>query len=436
MLIDCDLCRKGGARLDKVMKIQTLQVLLLSLQILLLIPIGYLILLTVAAWFARRATPIIEKTTQTRFIFLIPAHNEESLLPDLLESIALQDYPKSSYEVHVIADNCTDDTANVAATFGAHVHTRQNETLIGKGYALEWGLNEIRVAGQEPDAYLVVDANSTISSNFLSVMHQQVASGAQVVQAYYGVREPGLSWNVSLRYAALTVLHFLRPQGRMVLGGSAGLKGNGMLFRREILAQYPWPTSVTEDIEYHMLLLLGGSTVRFAPDASVWGEMPERFEQSQSQLDRWESGRLQMARKYVPSLLQSAARSFLKGNLRRAYCFLDAALEHLIPPFSILFGMACLLLLIDAAFLLAAGIFPGASMPVGLIWTNAGVGLFLVLGQIFYLLSGLKMTQAPVIVYKQLLFAPLFMVRKIGQYAKIMMGRKPNYWVKTTRNQP
>ncbi len=418
------------------MGLQFLQIMIFILQVFFFIPVGYLILLTFTAWIAKRDTSIVHKEPGARFIFLIPAHNEERLLPDLLASIRQLDYPATHYQVHVIADNCTDDTATIATSWGAQVHIRFNQEQIGKGYALEYGLQEIRSAGGEPDAYIIVDADSVVSPNFLKVMDHQVAAGAQVVQAYYGVREPGLSWNVSLRYAALTVLHFLRPQGRMVLGGSAGLKGNGMMFGREVLTQHPWPASVTEDIEYHMHLLLSGYTVRFAPDAAVWGEMPERFEQSQSQLDRWESGRMDMARKFVPLLLKAGLQALARGEIRRAYCFLDAVLEHLILPFSLLFGGACLLLCIDAAFLLAAWLFPAFPWRTGLLWSSVWLGLVLVVGQILYLLSGLKLAKAPLIVYRQLLFAPVFIVRKVSQYVKVLAGGKPDEWVKTARNQP
>ncbi len=414
------------------MVLHLLQVIFLIIQIIWLLPVGYLLLLTAAAWTAKRTTPAASPSELPFFSFLIPAHNEEVLLPELLESLQQLDYPKSHYQVHVIADNCSDHTAEIAAAYGAIVHVRHNETLIGKGYALEWGLNEIRAAGSAAEAFIIVDADSTISSNFLTVMHNQVAAGAQVVQAYYGVREPELSWNVGLRYAALTVLHFLRPQGRMVLGGSAGLKGNGMLFTREVLASFPWPASVTEDIEYHMVLLLNGYTVKFAPDAAVWGEMPERFEQSQTQLDRWEYGRMAMARKYVPLLLGAAGKAFQQKDLRRVYCLLDAVSEHLIPPFSVLFGGACLLLFLDAGFVLAGAWSPA---PTHLIWINAGLGVLLLAIQILYLLSGLRLANAPGIIYKQLYYAPLFVLRKIGQYGKILTGNKPDHWIKTTRNQ-
>ncbi len=215
----------------------------------------------------------------------------------------------------------------------------------------------------------------------------------------------------------------------MILGGSAGLKGNGMLFKDDVLTKHPWPASVTEDIEYHMTLLLDGYAVKFAPDATVWGEMPMRFEQSQTQLDRWEHGRLEMARKYAPLLLKAAWRSFRQKDFRQAYCYLDATLEHFIPPFAILFGSALFLFLFDIVLFL----FSRGSSAVT-IW-NVVLGFLLVAGQTAYLTAGLKMVNAPRVIYKHLAFGPLYILLKITQYLKILSGSKPQTWVKTTRNQ-
>jgi 1,2-diacylglycerol 3-beta-glucosyltransferase len=417
------------------MAIFTAEVIILIIQIVGLFFVGYLFLLTVMALFAARTSPDRTAGQWKHFAFLIPAHNEEQLLPDLLKSIRQADYPAGQFDIHVIADNCEDRTAEIAAAYGAKVHLRFNKTLIGKPYALQWGFQEIQASGLQYDAYIIVDADSTISANFLQVMNRQLCSGANVIQAYYGVRDPELSWNIGLRYAALVVLHFLRPQGRMVLGGSAGLKGNGMIFTQDILARFPWPASVTEDIEYHMMLLLNGYTVKFAPDASVWGEMPVKFDQSQSQLDRWEYGRVEMARKYVPQLLKAAGAAAAKGKIQRAFACLDAAMEHLIPPFSLLFSATFLILFVDLALLLISQRFPGATLSAGLSWVNAAIGLFLIAAQGIYLLSGLIMVRAPLVIYKQLLFVPVFVIRKIGQYIKLRFGKKQLSWVKTERNQ-
>jgi cellulose synthase/poly-beta-1,6-N-acetylglucosamine synthase-like glycosyltransferase len=404
-------------------------------QVILLVIVLYLLLLTVAAFAAPKVRTDREPARRSKFAFLIPAHNEEQVLPNLLESIKHSSYPASHYDVHVIADNCSDQTAVVAEGQGALVHRRFNDRQIGKGYALKWGLAEICETGHDYDAFIVVDADSTISSNFLEVMNREVNDGAKVLQAYYSVKDPDQSWNISLRYAAFAVLHFLRPQGRKLLGGSAGLKGNGMVFAPEIVTQFPWPASITEDIDHHMLLLLNGYPVRFVAEASVLAEMPESFSQSQSQLDRWEYGRLEMAQKYIPQLLKAAGAAFQQRNFRRVYALLDAVMEHLIPPFSLMAISTLALGLLDISLLVAAHQLPSLSETLRVAWTNAILGCVLLAGQAVYLFAGLKLAQAPGVIYRRLLFAPVFIVMKVGQILRLIRGNKPDGWVKTVRNQ-
>jgi cellulose synthase/poly-beta-1,6-N-acetylglucosamine synthase-like glycosyltransferase len=388
------------------------------------------------AWFAPKTSPNISfPNIAKKFAILIPAHNEEILLPKLLENIRDLKYPKTHYDVHVIADNCTDRTVAVARDYLVNVHIRQNTSLIGKGYALQWCLEKIRSVGDAYDAYIFIDADSILSPTFLEVMNSKLSSGADVVQGYYGVQDPASNWNVSLRYAALAVLHFLRPLGRSVLGGSAGLKGNGMLFRPDVLERYPWSTSVTEDIEYHMTILLNGYSAEFAPDAVVWGEMPDRFDRSHSQLDRWETGRIEMARKYVVPLIQAAWKALTKKQYRRAFRYFDAVMEHLIPPFSVVVGISILCVALDLLFVFQIGIFQTNTQYSWLIWLNILLGVSILIGQVIYIFSGLKMVNAPISIYKHLLYIPIFMLKKITQYLKILFGNKAEFWVKTTRNQ-
>ena len=173
-------------------------------------------------------------------------------------------------------------------------------------------------------------------------MNARLAHGERVIQSYYAVRDPGNSWSVGLRYAALAVLHYLRPQGRMVLGGSAGLKGNGMVFAADLVRNHEWSASLTEDIEFHMGLILAGERVMFSPDAMVEAEMPDTLEDSQTQNVRWERGRMQMTKTYVPQLLKAAGQALRKGKYGRSYLLVDAAMEHIIPPFSILAALSAL----------------------------------------------------------------------------------------------
>jgi len=374
--------------------------------------VAYLLLLTVAAWFAPRRTAPRATAPTHRFLFLIPAHNEERLLPSLLENLRRIDYPRELYAVHVVADNCSDRTAELARQGGAIAHERFNTELIGKGYALEWLLQRIWESNEPHDAIVILDADTIVSPNFLTVMDARLAQGERVIQAYYAVRDPEQSWSAGLRAVALMAVHYLRPQARMVLGGSVGLKGNGMVFAADIVRNYRWPASLTEDIEYHMALIMGGERVTLAPDALVWAEMPGTLRAAQSQNARWEQGRLEMVRRYVPRLLAAAAK-------RRSFLLFDAAVEQLIPPLSVV-------------AISSVGTFIAMIILQNLPGVIAAAAL--IAGQGAYILAGLVLARAPRKVYQALLYAPAFIAWKIWLYVRVLINRQQKGWVRTARN--
>lgn len=403
--------------------------------------VAYLLLLTFAALFADRETAGINMDPKVSFLILIPAHNEERLLPSALKSLSHLEYPSSLYSIHIVADNCNDRTAAVARMEGAIVHERSEKTRMGKGYALQWLLNEIWQANETFDAVCIVDADTVVSSNFLRVMSARIDRGQRVIQAYYDVRDPSRSWSGNLRYAALAVLHYLRPQGRSVLGGSAGLKGNGMVFSSDVLEQNEWSASITEDIDFHMKLLLNGERVYFAPDAHVWGEMPDSLSDSESQHMRWEAGRIQMALKYVPQLGLAGWKSLRDGSLKQAYRYFDALMEHIIPPFSLLVALT-LFSLFASLLLFAFAKIPGLHFLLGessfLQLTVLGstlMGIAIFIGEMIYLALGLYMVGAPLSVYKAFIYAPVLMLWKIWQYFKAIIVKDKQSWIRTVRNE-
>jgi cellulose synthase/poly-beta-1,6-N-acetylglucosamine synthase-like glycosyltransferase len=342
----------------------------------------------------------------------------------------------------VVADNCIDQTAEIAQSYGACVYERFNQEQLGKGFALQWLLDKLPKANESHDAFVILDADSIISRNFLRIMDARLSLGERAIQAYYAVRDPDRSWNGSLRYAALAVLHYLRPQGRMLLGGSAGLKGNGMAFSADLLKKHPWSASITEDIDLHMSLILDGERVTFAPDAVVWGEMPDNLASSESQTLRWERGRLEMFRRYLFPLLRAAWREMKNRNIRQSFLFSDAVMEHIIPPFSLLMGISLAMFSVSLTFFLFAQVFklqfhswlyisPGQARLAGIdLWLGTG----LLLGQLVYLLAGLHMVRAPRFIYMRLLYVPVFMVWKFWQYIRILFGQGQQGWVRTNRN--
>jgi cellulose synthase/poly-beta-1,6-N-acetylglucosamine synthase-like glycosyltransferase len=385
--------------------------LLLLLELALSLEVGYLVLLTIAAFFASRRTPQRGGKPTNRFVILVPAHNEELLIERTVGSLLRLEYPRELMSVLVIADNCTDRTAELAARAGASVLERTNPDQRGKGYALDYALAHLWETQQTVDGIVIVDADTDVSPNFLTVMDARLAHGERAVQAYYAVRDPDRSWSIALRYAALAVLHYLRPQGRMTLGGSVGLKGNGMMFAADIMRQQRWSASITEDVELHMRLVLAGERVMFAPDAVVWAEMPNTLKDSASQNTRWERGRVQTLRSYAPTLLRQALA-------RRSFILLDACIEQMIPPTS-------LLVLVNGICLIA-GIFAGR--------VTFLIALADLIGMVFYILAGLAFAHAPRKVYLAMLYAPVMVLWKTWVYLRVLLSPDRQGWVRTTRN--
>jgi 1,2-diacylglycerol 3-beta-glucosyltransferase len=417
-----------------------IQFALIFLQAVLALFSGYLLALTLAAAIQSRRSRREVVKPATRYWVFVPAHDEEILLPELLRSLQRQDYPQELYQVHVVADNCSDNTAQAALQEGAQVHVRIEPQLRGKGYALQWLLERLWSSSSIPDAIVILDADTVVSANFLSVMDSHMQSGECAVQAYYAVRDPGRSWNTGLRYAALAVLHYLRPLGRMLWGTSAGLKGNGMVFAAGVLRQHPWTSSVVEDIELHMALLLSGERVAFAREAIVWGEMPDSLRQSASQHTRWESGRLEMARRYVPKLARAGWQAARIPGRLGWFTYLDAIMEHVIPPFSLLAALSVLTLAAAGVFLwIATGALPGLVISDLAIRMAQPLSVWLAVGTLaaqgIYLFAGLRMVNAPSNVYFALAFAPLLVIWKVWHYLMTLLGHKPAGWIRTARNE-
>lgn len=386
---------------------------------------GYLGVLTWAARAAMRAPASPTTVGQRRYAILVPAHNEARVIERAMRSAGALDHPPELVEVHVVADNCSDDTAaiveRVAAVmpFPILAHRRIDPEARGKGPALQWLLG--RLDHTAFDAFVFVDADTTIEAGFLSAIDRAIDAGGVVIQGHYAVRDESANGLVAFRAAALAARTYLRPLGRTAIGGSAGLYGNGMVFTRAAIARRGWSSHLVEDIELHLDLLLDGELVVFAPDASVAAEMPDTLEATEAQHERWERGRIEITKTYLPRVLRRAVTG---GQLpRRAY--LDAALDQLVPPLSVVVAGTVVW------GTLAAGKLPftrGRRRHVDLA-TAATVSAI----QCWYVWSALRLTNAPRSVYRSLLLAPRMILWKVGLWLRVF-GRTDVSWERTRRN--
>ncbi|HLZ31283.1 MAG TPA: glycosyltransferase family 2 protein [Chloroflexota bacterium] len=381
---------------------------LIATQVVLL---GYLLLLSATALLARpRGIPAA--TRIRRFAVLVPAHNEAGVITRVLASLGRLDYPPESVDVCVVADNCDDATAALARARGARVYERFDATDRAKGFALRWLIQQLETEGLTYDAYVVVDADSVLAENFLHAMNARLEGGAQAIQAYYSVLNPGRSSVAGLRYAALAAVHYLRPLGRAYFGLSAGLKGNGMCFTAAILKRFDWRWfTLAEDVEFHLALVEQGVVVRFAPETWVKADMPVTLRQAASQNARWETGRLQLIRRHVPRLLWLGMRG-------RSWVQLDAAAEQLIPPLSVPFALSAVAV--------------GGALLVGNLGL-AAIAAACVIGYVLYLLVALALVQAPFSIYLTLGMAPAYVVWKVALYARSLLSPRATAWVRTAR---
>ena len=389
-----------------------LHAFLLSVEIVLAVPILYLLLLSVAALAQRPGRESSASEPVTRFALLIPAHNEEAVLGMLLASLQALDYPAALVDAHLVADNCDDATASIARQAGAHVHERHDLANPGKGQALRWLLGQLEAVDRQYDAYVFIDADAEVSPNFLQVMDARLQAGQAIIQSQYRVQNSQEAWTAGLRAVAFALFNHLRPLGRTTLGWSAGLKGTGMCFSRAVIRQSGWASfSLTEDAEQHIALVKAGWRVVYAPAAIVWSAMPTTLKQAESQQMRWERGRLELTRQFVPGLLWGALRA-------RDAARLDAAMEMLVPPLSVLAGLV-------VCCCIGALLLPSPA--------EIALALFLLIGLSAYILIGLRLARLPRAAYRSLLFAPAYILWKLWVYLAALVSPGQRRWVRTAR---
>jgi 1,2-diacylglycerol 3-beta-glucosyltransferase len=358
----------------------------------------------------RRPTP--HSCNSLRLAVVIPAHNEETQIAATLKSIRASRYPVANLRVLVVADNCLDETAAVARCSGAEVWERWDPSRRGKGHALEWAFSRL-IADEAIDAVCVVDADCQISRNLLSSMAARLGAGAEAVQAPYLISNPDASDAAALRWAAFALFNVVRPLGRHRLGLSTGLLGTGMAFSRRLLMRSPWCAfSYAEDREQHMRWVLDGVRVDCAPEADVRSPAPITAGGGKTQMARWDSGRGRLAARLTPSLMLRWLRT---GDVTA----LDAALEPLLPPQSLLFAIN--LAAVGASRLARARV-------------TAYVATASMLAQAGYVTGGLAALNAPPAVWRALLTVPRFVLLRLAGLLRSLTGRGPGGWERTERD--
>lgn len=257
-----------------------------------------------------------EFTTDTfhRYAVVVSARNEQDVIGQLIESIKNQNYPADLVDIFVIADNCTDHTAQVARDAGAIVYERSNDKLVGKGYALDWMFEIINrdYADKNYDAYMIFDADNLLDQNYIAEMNKVFSQGYRIITSYRNSKNFGSNW-ISAGYS----LWFLREakflnNSRMQLNTSCAISGTGFLVSAEIIRKNGgWIHHLlTEDIEFTVDSVIHGETIGYCANAILYDEQPTQFKQSYNQRLRWAKGFYQVFANYGGRLF----RGIFKGS--------------------------------------------------------------------------------------------------------------------------
>jgi cellulose synthase/poly-beta-1,6-N-acetylglucosamine synthase-like glycosyltransferase len=375
----------------------------------------YLLTLAAAAWWYRE--PGAAKEPESKVVVLVPAHNEADFIGRCVSSLAGQDYPRDLCRLVVIADNCTDSTAELARAGGAEVLVRTDHKQQGKGRALRWAMDTLTARDEATDAFVIVDADSVAHPRLLRGLVHRFEQGNSVVQGDYSVLCDTDSQRVRLRAVAFLLFHRVRFSGRAVLHMPCGLVGNGMLLGRRVVESNPWNAFTSaEDLEYTLGLRRAGIKPRYAREANVAGPMPATMRGVQTQRARWEGGRIHVARKAILSIASQVAREHRLSNL-------DLAVDLVVPPLGIL-----ALGVLGCGTILTALWVAGVMSP--LLLTPAAFALVALVG---FVGLGLGAAGAPRWMYGSLILAPVFLAEKLWGTVRVIRSRKANEWIRTER---
>jgi 1,2-diacylglycerol 3-beta-glucosyltransferase len=380
----------------------------------------FLSAVALASMLSRRRMDLPEGGPQSRFLVLIPAHDEEAGIATTVASCRAADYPEALFSVLVIADNCTDRTASVAADAGARVVERFDENKKSKGYAIEYLIGQLTASGEFDtlDAIVVIDADTTIDADLLRRFDAHLRAGRDWIQSYYTVSNPDQSWRTRLMTYAFSLFNGIIPLGLTTLGSSAGLRGNGMCFSTRGLRRRPWASyGLSEDMEFTWMLRVGGEPIAFEPHCQVYGAMVSAGgKAAASQRRRWEFGRSEVRRKYLMPLIRSGRIGVADKAL--------SVLELTIPPMALLLSLFVALAAPD--ILTALYVLPAAS---GAGWVLISCAAVMTIAVGLYAVSPFVAMRLPWRYAKTLVRAPVYIAWKM----LVRLAGRPAGWVRTPR---
>jgi len=361
-------------------------------------------------------------TPQKSFAIVIAAHNEEQVIGELIENLFVLRYPRELYDIFVVADNCTDKTAEICRGLKVNVYERFNLQERGKGYAMEWMFAKLFHMKRQYDGVVVFDADNLVHPDFLLEMNNRLCKGEKIIQGYLDAKNPHDTWIAGTFAISFWLVNRIWHLAKYNIGLSSALGGTGMCIAMDVLRRFGWgATCLTEDMEFTMKALELGIPTTWAHDAIVYDEKPLTFKQAWHQRKRWSQGHFDCASRYIPRLL---LEGFRMRDIRR----LDGVIHLLQPHF----------LLLSTSFVLANYLYTIYPFYTNILYHILPVQVWTIiaLGQYVFPVIVLLFIRAKWKSWWYLLFYPLFVYSWIPITVMGFLHRNDREWSHTqhTRN--
>jgi cellulose synthase/poly-beta-1,6-N-acetylglucosamine synthase-like glycosyltransferase len=356
-----------------------------------------------------------------RFLVVVPAHDEEAGIDATIASCRALHYPPELFDVLVVADNCSDQTAARARQAGARVLERNDPEKKSKGYAIEYLIESLLQSGEFDalDAIVVVDADSTAHENLLDRFAQALEGGFDWIQCYDSVSNSEHCWRTQLLAYGFSLINGVALLGQRALGLSAALRGNGMCLSTRALRSVPWRThGLAEDLEYSWMVRISGGQIAFAGDVAVYATMPTRGGKgAAAQRHRWEHGRSELKWRMLGPLVQSTCLGWSQK--------IASLLELTMPTAVVLFCTYLLLTFLAIVRLPYLYSHQGNSFFHLIVFFHA----IATVGLLVYAASPFIMSLIPVRFARSLFYIPYYALWKMT----VRLRGRPNAWVRTAR---
>ena len=357
---------------------------------------------------------ITNKWEHTSVAVIIPAHNEEKVIGETLKTITPQ--LKLSDKLIVIADNCSDRTAEIAREMGVIVKEREDQNKRGKGYVLDYGLKCL--ANNPPDIVIFIDADSIVYPQAISILTEKAVVSCKPIQALYLMETPPQPTPKDYISAfAFKVKNLVRPLGLSNLQQPCLLTGTGMAFPWKVISSNNLASgNIVEDMKLGIDLAIAGYPPQFCPAAQITGRLPQKGETATTQRTRWEHGHLQTLLTYVPLLFKESIKQKKLG-------LFILGLDLAIPPLSLLVFTWLVLSIVSLLTMIV--------MSIEIPFILSIISGLMIMGAISTAWIKFGKEELPL---RTLIKVPLYILWKIPLYFKFLL-KKESQWIRTERDE-